>query len=87
MKTLFSIAVLVFYVSASAQIVPQIEWELNIGGDGWDECRSIVETPDGGFILGGFSESDISGNKTAPSFGTYDFWVVKLSVFGTVEWE
>ena len=87
MKTLFSIAVLVFYVSASAQIVPQIEWELNIGGDGWDECRSIVETPDGGFILGGFSESDISGNKTAPSFGTYDFWVVKISVFGTVEWE
>jgi len=67
--------------------IPTIEWEVNIGGDGWDECRSVFETTDGGFICGGFSESDVSGNKTAPSYGQYDFYAVKLDIFGNVEWE
>lgn len=66
---------------------PTIEWETNIGGDNWDECRSINETTDGGFILGGLSLSGVSGNKTAPSFGLYDYYVVKLNAQGQVEWE
>ena len=66
---------------------PGIEWEFNIGGLGWDECRSIAEAGDGGFICGGFSESDVSGNKLAPSYGQYDFYLVKLDVFGNLAWE
>ncbi len=87
MKTLWLLPALLAPACVFAQVIPQIEWELNIGGDGWDECRSIVETSDGGFILGGFSESDVSGNKTAPSYGQYDYWIVKLNIFGEVEWE
>lgn len=81
------IAFLLLCSTGFAQVIPQIEWEFNIGGDGWDECRSVEETADGGFILAGFSESDVSGNKTAPSNGQYDYYLVKLDIFGNKEWE
>ena len=36
-------------------------------------------TSDGGYILGGDSDSGVSGNKTTPNFGLSDYWLVKLS--------
>ena len=56
-----------------------IQWQKTIGGSGWDELRSIQQTSDGGYVLGGTSESNIGGNKTQNSEGGWDYWVVKLS--------
>lgn len=64
-----------------------IQWQKTIGGDARDELNSVFETNDGGFILGGTSFSEISGNKTAASKGYSDYWVVKLSSLGSIEWQ
>jgi len=37
----------------------------------------MQQTFDGGYILGGFSESNKSGNKSENSRGNADYWVVK----------
>lgn len=64
-----------------------IIWQKTIGGAEDDILRDIVQVNDGGYLLGGSSESDISGNKTAANLGGYDFWIVKLDSSGNIQWE
>jgi len=62
-----------------------IEWSKYYGGFFTDTPYSAVQTDDNGFILVGSSDSvdtDISNN-----IGDYDFWVVKISETGNLEWE
>ena len=56
-----------------------ILWDTNLGGNGNDQAHSIAQTSDGGFIVGGFSNSsngDLSGNNG--NNNTFDYWIVKL---------
>jgi len=55
-----------------------IQWQKTIGGASDDQVRAFRQTADGGYILGGFSGSPISGDKTEASRGGDDFWIVKL---------
>ncbi|MFT3703766.1 MAG: gliding motility-associated C-terminal domain-containing protein [Agriterribacter sp.] len=51
-------------------------WQKCFGGSGGEDLRSIRQTADGGYILGGASGSndgDVTGNH-----GNADFWIVKL---------
>ena len=64
-----------------------IEWQNTIGGNMSDIMYSVQQTPDGGYILGGISLSSISGDKTEINFGGSDYWVIKLSAEGFIEWE
>lgn len=64
-----------------------IVWQNTIGGSGGDYVGSINQTSDGGFIIGGYSESNISGDKTENSIGYYDYWVVKIDSHGNIEWQ
>lgn len=64
-----------------------IEWDKTLGGDLAEELHSVAQTSDGGYILGGHSNSDISGNKTADSKGGSDYWIVKLAANGTIDWQ
>ncbi len=66
---------------------PQIEWQNTIGGSGSDEFRTIVQTNDGGYMVAGYSDSNISYDKTENSNGSYDYWIVKLSSAGDIEWQ
>ncbi len=84
--TLLLFAICIAHISFS-QIAPEIEWQNTIGGENYDELHSIQQTLDGGYILGGFSYSDISGDKTEASNGGYDYWVVKVDSFGEIEWQ
>lgn len=63
-----------------------IEWQRCLGGSGNEEANSIIQTSDGGYILAGYTQSgdgDVSGNH-----GFWqDFWVVKLSSLGNIEWQ
>lgn len=54
------------------------EWDKRFGGSSYDDLRTVKQNPDGGYILGGYSYSGISGNKTQPSQGSTDFWLVAL---------
>ncbi|MBL0050528.1 MAG: hypothetical protein IPP29_02890 [Bacteroidetes bacterium] len=40
-----------------------IQWQNTIGGSSDEELFSITTSPDGGYILGGYSKSNISGTK------------------------
>ncbi|MFM9949626.1 MAG: T9SS type A sorting domain-containing protein [Saprospiraceae bacterium] len=65
--------------------VGTIEWQRTLGGSDTDWARAIHQTTDGGYILGGQTESndgDVSGNH-----GNEDFWIVKLSATGAIEWQ
>lgn len=64
-----------------------IEWQKTIGGKYYDELKSIEQTKDGGYILGGYSNSPISGDKTESNFGLGDYWIVKLNEEGIIEWQ
>ena len=55
------------------------------GGEGFEILRSIIKTPDGGFLAVGYNtmrDGDVSF-----SYGLYDIWVVKLDGGGNKVWE
>jgi hypothetical protein len=62
-------------------------WQFSYGGTQHEELKSAIQTADGGYLLVGISQSGISGNKTAPNYGNYDIWVVKLSATGFKSWD
>ncbi len=64
-----------------------ILWQNTIGGSGFDELHSVQQTTDGGYIIGGYSGSNTSGDKTEDNIGVFDYWVVKLDSTGSIEWE
>ncbi len=67
-----------------------VEWDETIGGLWDDILTSVEQTSDGGYIIGGYSESDASGDKSENSIGTdylFDYWIVKTDNLGNVEWE
>jgi hypothetical protein len=70
-----------------AQTVPKVAWQRSYGGSGEDTLTSVAEAPDGGFILGGYSTSPVSGNRTNAGFGDYDYWVLKVDPNGAKQWE
>ena len=62
-------------------------WEKDIGGDDDDHFVSVAPTSDGGYILGGGSDSPVSGDKTQPSRGGIDYWIVKVDMNGNIQWD
>lgn len=64
-----------------------IVWQKVYGGSGQDYLSAIMQTQDGGFIIGGTSSSIISGNKTEPCYGSNDYWVIKIDSLGIIEWQ
>lgn len=63
------------------------QWEAAFGGDGFEQLSAIEQCSDGGYILGGFSDSSVSGSKTNSGFGGYDYWVIKINSAGVKLWE
>ncbi len=78
---------LVLCALAAAQTPPVLQWDKTIGGNDDDNIRFLQQTSDGGYILGGFSYSNTSGDKTDDSKGSADYWVVKLDASGNKEWD
>ena len=63
------------------------QWDYRYGGKENDELTAFQQTADGGYILGGYSTSGVSGNKTQPSRGGIDYWIVKTDANGILQWE
>ncbi|MFI5170966.1 MAG: T9SS type A sorting domain-containing protein [Chitinophagales bacterium] len=73
----------IMQLDASGTII----WQNTIGGTGSEMEPRIVQTIDGGFLVGGYSDSNIGYEKTENCIGNYDYWVVKLDAAGNVEWD
>jgi gliding motility-associated-like protein len=61
-------------------------WDKTIGGAGGDQLFDM-EMANGGFLLAGYSTSNISGEKTEASFGANDMWIVKIDGNGNIRWQ
>jgi len=59
-------------------------WRRYFGGSNNDRSYDALQTPDGGFILAGASESD--DFDITDSKGSYDLWAVKVSADGDKVW-
>lgn len=65
-----------------------IEWQRTIGGGDEDLFKTVCQTNDGGFLIGGRSRSNIGFEKSENSRGnSHDFWILKLSSLGDIEWQ
>ena len=65
----------------------ELEWQKTIGGTYLDQLRSVVTTFDGGFFVGGVSNSDSNTFKSKDCSGQTDFWYMKLNSKGEILWE
>ena len=67
-----------------------IQWQKALGGSTFDGAWSVQLTKDGGYIVAGYSGSndgDVSGNHQGFGPGDADYWIVKLSSTGSVQWQ
>ncbi|MEJ5052652.1 T9SS type A sorting domain-containing protein [Chryseobacterium culicis] len=64
----------------------KVEWEKNFGGKGDDHIRTLALTSTG-FIIGGESRSERSGNKTVGLEEGTDLWLISLNERGDEQWQ
>ncbi|UFH33303.1 T9SS type A sorting domain-containing protein [Chryseobacterium sp. C-71] len=64
----------------------KVEWEKNFGGKGDDHLRTLAMTSTG-FIVGGESRSERSGNKTVSIEEGTDLWLISLNERGEELWQ
>ncbi|AYZ14024.1 T9SS C-terminal target domain-containing protein [Chryseobacterium arthrosphaerae] len=64
----------------------KIEWEKNYGGKGDDHIRTLALTS-AGYIIGGESRSERSGNKTVGTQEGTDLWLISLNERGDEQWQ
>ncbi|QBA21240.1 T9SS type A sorting domain-containing protein [Chryseobacterium indologenes] len=64
----------------------KVEWEKNLGGKGDDHLRTLALTSTG-FIIGGESRSERSGNKTVGIEEGTDLWLIALNERGDEQWQ
>lgn len=62
-----------------------IVWQKTYGGSGSEAATSICTTNDGGYIFAGWTES--SDMDVQPIKGAVNYWVVKLSSKGDIQWQ
>ncbi|WP_158267430.1 PKD domain-containing protein [Adhaeribacter arboris] len=62
-------------------------WDVTFGGNNADILQIHRPTKDGGYILGGTSNSPVSGSKTIGTKGNQDFWIVKIDASGNKQWD
>jgi len=64
-----------------------IQWDKDFGGTNVEMYGCIQQTNDGGYIVGGMSNSGIGGNKTQTVWGNFDYWIVKTDASGNIQWD
>jgi hypothetical protein len=63
----------------------KVEWEKNYGGKGDDHIRTLALA--NGYIIGGESRSERSGNKTVGIEEGTDLWLISLNERGEEQWQ
>lgn len=65
--------------------VPSVSWQKIYGGFNFDMAYKIIQTNDGGYLIGGASNSTrITG---CTNQGGYDAYLVKVNYLGEIEWQ
>jgi len=64
----------------------KVQWEKNFGGKADDHVRTLALTSSG-YLIGGESRSERSGNKTVGIQEGTDLWLISLNEKGEEEWQ
>ncbi len=67
-----------------------VQWQKCLGGSDREGANSIKQTYDGGYVMAGYSVSndgDVSGNHGGLGGPGLDYWIVKLSSTGSIQWQ
>ena len=64
-----------------------LQWDATFGGPENDQLWVVKQTQDGGYILGGMSNSTAGGDKTNGTRGSWDYWIVKTDALGNKVWD
>jgi Secretion system C-terminal sorting domain len=89
-KSIICIAFACFFGQAFAQTPPPIQWQVALGGSGYDLPSTIQHTSDGGYIVSGYSNSqngDLTGSVHYGTGASHKLWVVKLDGTGSIVWK
>jgi hypothetical protein len=62
-------------------------WDKDFGGTDYNYLNCMIATNDGGFMLGGISSSPAGGDKSQPTWGGWDFWIIKIDAQGNKIWD
>ena len=63
-------------------------WDKKYGAGDHDQCQRALKTNDGGYLLSGISKSNnTTDDKSEPSRGDHDFWIVKIDSLGNKTWD
>jgi hypothetical protein len=62
-------------------------WDKTYGGGSNDQLTDIIQLSNGNFMIAGFSNSSVGGDKTENSKGGFDYWVLKIDANGNVLWD
>ncbi len=65
--------------------VGNVSWQKALGGSTYDAAHSIQSTVDGGYLIGGVSDSD--DGDVIGNIGGHDYWIVKLNASGNISWQ
>jgi hypothetical protein len=82
--SLLVVSLFAFPVKLPAQALP-IRWEECLGGSSAEEAFSVHQTVDSGFVVAGYTGS--SDGQVTGYHGGSDYWVVKTSATGALQWE
>lgn len=63
-----------------------LQWQKSLGGSGDDFGRIAFELPDGGYMVGGRTNSPNDGD-VKDNHGDYDYWLLKLNAAGIIVWK
>jgi len=63
----------------------EIIWSKTYGGPEDDTASSLEKTSNGGYIASGYSRG--AGGDVSSNAGFHDFWVVKFSASGDLQWQ
>ena len=64
------------------------QWQKLFGSVNNDYGRSIQQTSDGGYIIGGYARFSNSGTLAGlANYGDDDGWIIKLDVSGNIQWQ
>ena len=65
----------------------QLLWQQTIGAEADDNVFAIALTADGGFMVGGNSNSATSDTKSKASKNGSDFWILKFDTEKNLQWQ
>jgi hypothetical protein len=64
-----------------------IDWEHRYGGSDNNGGGDMVELSGGGFLIGGYTTSPVSGDVSEPSYGSADYWILRVDAAGNKLWD